>query len=96
MKTKHIFDDTNEYNEYVNYFVSNFLVRNTNNHSIVLLLLLLFYVPNRKRWILMPPEMGKYLKPSRVPYEESSCYSKINFSCPDNIKSKLLLDKMLL
>ncbi|VVC24789.1 Hypothetical protein CINCED_3A000347 [Cinara cedri] len=38
-----------------------------------------------KRWILMPPEMGKYLKPSRVPYEESSCYSRINFSCPDNL-----------
>uniref|UniRef100_A0A2S2NH44 HSPB1-associated protein 1 n=1 Tax=Schizaphis graminum TaxID=13262 RepID=A0A2S2NH44_SCHGA len=34
----------------------------------------------------MPPEMGKYLKPSRIPYEESSCYSKINFSCPDNIQ----------
>ncbi|XP_022174308.1 HSPB1-associated protein 1 isoform X1 [Myzus persicae] len=43
-------------------------------------------VHGKKRWILMPPEMGKYLKPSRVPYEESSCYSKINFSCPDNIK----------
>lgn len=42
-------------------------------------------VHGKKRWILMPPEMGKYLKPSRVPYEESSCYSKINFSCPDNI-----------
>ncbi|XP_050434462.1 HSPB1-associated protein 1 isoform X2 [Adelges cooleyi] len=41
----------------------------------------------KKRWILMPPEMGKYLKPTRVPYEESSCYSKINFSCPDNLKS---------
>lgn len=39
----------------------------------------------------MPPEMEKYLKPSRVPYEESNCYSEINFSCPNNIKSKLLI-----
>ncbi|KAF0749530.1 HSPB1-associated protein 1, partial [Aphis craccivora] len=44
-------------------------------------------VHGKKRWILMPPEMGKYLKPSRIPYEESSCYSKINFSCPDNIQN---------
>ena len=39
----------------------------------------------------MPPEMGKYLKPSRVPYEESSCYSKINFSCPDNVKGTFII-----
>ncbi|XP_050543797.1 HSPB1-associated protein 1 isoform X2 [Daktulosphaira vitifoliae] len=40
-----------------------------------------------KRWILLPPDMGKYLLPSRVPYEESSCYSKINFSCPKILTS---------
>lgn len=34
--------------------------------------------------------MGKYLKPTRVPYEESSRYSGINFSCPENLKGKLL------
>ncbi|KAL1122795.1 hypothetical protein AAG570_003121, partial [Ranatra chinensis] len=35
----------------------------------------------RKRWILFPPEETDHLKPSRVPYEESSIYSRINFSC---------------
>lgn len=38
----------------------------------------------------MPPEMGKYLEPTRIPYEESSRYSKINFSCPENIKSNFI------
>lgn len=44
----------------------------------------------------MPPEMGKYLKPSRVPYEESSCYSKINFSCPDNLIGRLLFNILVI
>ena len=33
----------------------------------------------RKRWILYPPEDTDFLKPTRVPYEESSVYSQINF-----------------
>lgn len=33
----------------------------------------------RKRWILFPPEDTDLLKPTRVPYEESSVYSRINF-----------------
>ncbi|XP_057381740.1 HSPB1-associated protein 1-like [Daphnia carinata] len=33
----------------------------------------------RKRWILFPPEDTDFLKPTRVPYEESSVYSRINF-----------------
>ncbi|XP_068619157.1 HSPB1-associated protein 1 homolog [Battus philenor] len=37
----------------------------------------------RKRWILFPPETGNLL-PTRVPYEESSVYSKLNFYCPAN------------
>ncbi|XP_023339561.1 HSPB1-associated protein 1 isoform X1 [Eurytemora carolleeae] len=32
-----------------------------------------------KKWILFPPNQTEYLKPSRVPYEESSVYSDINF-----------------
>lgn len=32
-----------------------------------------------KRWILYPPEDGDLLEPTRVPYEESSVYSRINF-----------------
>lgn len=35
-----------------------------------------------KRWILFPPSESKNLKPTRVPYEESSVYSMWNFSCP--------------
>ncbi|XP_047033883.1 HSPB1-associated protein 1 homolog [Helicoverpa zea] len=38
----------------------------------------------KKRWILFPPETGG-LKPTRVPYEESSVYSELNFYCPNNL-----------
>ncbi|XP_013139235.1 PREDICTED: HSPB1-associated protein 1 [Papilio polytes] len=40
----------------------------------------------KKRWILFPPETGN-LKPTRVPYEESSVYSELNFYCPSNLDS---------
>lgn len=33
----------------------------------------------RKRWILYSPDETEFLKPTRVPYEESSVYSQINF-----------------
>ncbi|XP_049877468.1 HSPB1-associated protein 1 [Pectinophora gossypiella] len=39
----------------------------------------------KKRWILFPPETGG-LKPTRVPYEESSVYSELNFYCPLNLE----------
>ncbi|CAH1398166.1 unnamed protein product [Nezara viridula] len=35
----------------------------------------------KKRWFLFPPSETNNLKPTRVPYEESSVYSQINFSC---------------
>ncbi|XP_034241516.1 HSPB1-associated protein 1 [Thrips palmi] len=35
-----------------------------------------------KRWILWPPSESKTMRPTRVPYEESSVYSKWNFNCP--------------
>ncbi|CAB3248931.1 unnamed protein product [Arctia plantaginis] len=38
----------------------------------------------KKRWILFPPGTGG-LKPTRVPYEESSVYSELNFYCPNNL-----------
>ncbi|KAI5643139.1 cupin-like domain-containing protein [Phthorimaea operculella] len=38
----------------------------------------------KKRWILFPPETGG-LKPTRVPYEESSVYSELNFYCPSSL-----------
>lgn len=36
-------------------------------------------ISGRKRWILYPPMDSLFLDPSRVPYEESSVYSRINF-----------------
>lgn len=38
----------------------------------------------RKRWIFFPPETGG-MKATRVPYEESSVYSELNFYCPSNL-----------
>ncbi|XP_045776647.1 HSPB1-associated protein 1 isoform X1 [Maniola jurtina] len=43
-------------------------------------------VYGRKRWILFPPEAGG-LKPTRVPYEESSVYSELNFYCPNDLEA---------
>ncbi|XP_063539487.1 HSPB1-associated protein 1 homolog [Cydia strobilella] len=40
----------------------------------------------KKRWILFPPESGG-MKPTRVPYEESSIYSELNFYCPNNMEA---------
>jgi len=36
----------------------------------------------RKLWILVPPESTNQMKPTRVPYEESSIYSEIDFFTP--------------
>ncbi|XP_041969130.1 HSPB1-associated protein 1 [Aricia agestis] len=41
-------------------------------------------VHGKKRWILFPPETPG-LRPTRVPYEESSVYSELNFYCPSEI-----------
>uniref|UniRef100_A0A1B6DI87 JmjC domain-containing protein n=1 Tax=Clastoptera arizonana TaxID=38151 RepID=A0A1B6DI87_9HEMI len=38
-------------------------------------------VYGRKTWIMFPPKYTSILKPTRVPYEESSIYSEINFQC---------------
>ena len=44
----------------------------------------------RKEWILFPPEVAKSLRPVRVPYEESTVYSSINFFAPSIEEEKLL------
>merc|ERR1719369_2575991 len=36
-------------------------------------------VVGSKTWTLFPPDQGQYLSPTRVPYEESSIYSSVNF-----------------
>ncbi|CAH0594157.1 unnamed protein product [Chrysodeixis includens] len=38
-----------------------------------------------KRWIVFPPGT-EGMKPTRVPYEESSIYSELNFFCPNNLE----------
>ncbi|XP_008558350.1 HSPB1-associated protein 1 isoform X1 [Microplitis demolitor] len=36
----------------------------------------------RKEWLLFPPDSGAELKQTRIPYEESTIYSKLNFFSP--------------
>ncbi|KAK0182125.1 hypothetical protein PV327_000291 [Microctonus hyperodae] len=57
-----------------------------------------------KQWLIFPPDSGGILKETRVPYEESTIYSKINFFCPSEedeehiIKSEVdeLLPKLII
>ncbi|XP_013001834.2 HSPB1-associated protein 1 isoform X2 [Cavia porcellus] len=44
---------------------------------------LVFQVQGRKRWHLFPPEDTPCLYPTRIPYEESSVFSKVNVVNPD-------------
>ncbi|XP_076165487.1 HSPB1 associated protein 1 isoform X2 [Ptiloglossa arizonensis] len=41
-------------------------------------------IHGRKQWLLFPPSSSNFLQPTRVPYEESTVYSKYNFFCPTN------------
>jgi len=43
----------------------------------------------RKTWLLFPPEDLNRLHPTRVPYEESSVYSSINFSSQSCLQAYL-------
>ncbi|XP_029461076.1 HSPB1-associated protein 1 isoform X2 [Rhinatrema bivittatum] len=44
---------------------------------------LVMQVQGRKRWHLFPPEDTAFLYPTRIPYEESSVFSKVNVVNPD-------------
>ncbi|XP_016055421.1 PREDICTED: HSPB1-associated protein 1 isoform X2 [Miniopterus natalensis] len=44
---------------------------------------LVFQVQGRKRWHLFPPEDTPFLYSTRIPYEESSVFSKVNVVNPD-------------
>nr|XP_002716858.1 HSPB1-associated protein 1 isoform X1 [Oryctolagus cuniculus] len=44
---------------------------------------LVFQVQGRKIWHLFPPEDTPFLYPTRIPYEESSVFSKVNVVNPD-------------
>lgn len=37
----------------------------------------------RKKWTLFSPTDSPYLHPTRIPYEESSVFSKVNVECPN-------------
>ena len=39
-------------------------------------------IHGRKQWLLFPPSSTNSLRPTRVPYEESTVYSKYNLFCP--------------
>ncbi|XP_076638580.1 HSPB1 associated protein 1 isoform X1 [Colletes latitarsis] len=43
---------------------------------------LIAQIHGRKQWLLFPPSSSNFLHPTRVPYEESTVYSKYNFFCP--------------
>ncbi|NWU98729.1 HBAP1 protein, partial [Upupa epops] len=44
---------------------------------------LVLQVQGRKRWHLFPPGDTSFLYPTRIPYEESSVFSKVNIANPD-------------
>ncbi|KAM5153008.1 HSPB1-associated protein 1 [Mantella aurantiaca] len=44
---------------------------------------LVLQVEGRKRWHLFPPEDTDHLYPTRIPYEESSIFSRVNVVNPD-------------
>ncbi|XP_069838560.1 HSPB1-associated protein 1 isoform X2 [Dendropsophus ebraccatus] len=44
---------------------------------------LVLQVQGRKKWHLFPPDDTPYLYPTRIPYEESSVFSKVNVVNPD-------------
>lgn len=37
----------------------------------------------QKKWTLFPPSQSEKLCPTRIPYEESSVFSRVNVKCPD-------------
>ncbi|KAK9309435.1 hypothetical protein QLX08_000916 [Tetragonisca angustula] len=39
-------------------------------------------IHGRKQWLLFPSSSSNFLQPTRIPYEESTIYSKYNFFCP--------------
>ncbi|NP_001089113.1 HSPB (heat shock 27kDa) associated protein 1 L homeolog [Xenopus laevis] len=50
---------------------------------------LVLQVEGRKTWHLFPPEDTPYMYPTRIPYEESSIFSKVNIVKPDQSRFPL-------
>lgn len=40
---------------------------------------------------MLPPNSTDKLRPTRVPYEESTIYSKFNFFCPTDVEEEAIL-----
>lgn len=49
-------------------------------------------IHGRKQWLLFPPNSTNFIEPTRIPYEESTVYSKFNFFCPSKEAQKSLLN----
>lgn len=47
-------------------------------------------IHGKKEWLLFPPSSGSLLKPTRVPYEESTIYSSFNFFSPSEETDSLV------
>lgn len=37
----------------------------------------------RKKWVMFPKTDSEFMYPTRVPFEESTVYSKVNIKSPD-------------
>ncbi|KAM7541179.1 hypothetical protein Aperf_G00000029109 [Anoplocephala perfoliata] len=46
----------------------------------------------KKRWIFFPPSDSAFLYPTRLPLEESTVFSRVNFQCPNFIFFPLILN----
>ncbi|XP_063978492.1 HSPB1-associated protein 1 isoform X2 [Diachasmimorpha longicaudata] len=47
-------------------------------------------IHGHKLWLLFPPDSGKILQETRVPYEESTIYSRLNFFSPSELDEESL------
>lgn len=52
---------------------------------------LIAQIHGRKQWLLLPPSSTNFIEPTRIPYEESTVYSKFNFFCPSKEAQESLL-----
>lgn len=58
------------------------MYENKNKNFNIKVRLFVFILFFRKQWLLFPPSSSNFLQPTRIPYEESTIYSKYNFFCP--------------
>lgn len=49
-------------------------------------------VHGRKEWLLLPPDTDSGICPTRIPYEESTIYSKLNFFSPTKQEEEAIVN----